>query len=123
MKKLYLYYDGACHLCSKEISHYKSIDSAGVLGLVDISQEGFDPVKEGVSERDFNKYFHVKKENGEVLSGVLAFQAIWDTLGVFRPLSLLSKNPVGYFVMSCVYRTFAEIRPYLPKKEKESCKI
>lgn len=122
-KALYLYYDGACHLCSKEINHYKSIDKGNVLGLIDISEEGFDPVKEGIPEVEFDKYFHVKRANGEVLAGVKAFQAIWDELGVMRPLSFMANTRLGLCAMNSVYEVFAFARPYLPKKSKEECRI
>ena len=122
-KALYLYYDGACHLCSKEINHYKKIDKGNVLGLIDISDESFDPVKEGISTLDFEKYFHVKKPNGEILAGVKAFQAIWDELGVMKPLSFLANTKLGLCAMKTAYEGFAFLRPFLPKKKKEECLI
>lgn len=120
-KVLYLYYDGACHLCSREISHYKSLDSENILGLIDISAPGFNPENEGLLDKDFNKYMHAKKASGEIVVGVLAFQAIWDELGVMKLMSRVSKNKLGFILMNFVYHFFAGIRPYLSKKQKTNC--
>ncbi len=123
-KALYLYFDGSCHLCSTEISHYKSVDTNNVLGLIDISSDEFDPVSEGLNEHDFEKYFHVKKKNGEILKGVNAFKAIWDELEIMKPLSFAASTGPGFLVMDSVYKVFAALRPYLPKKKnKMGCPI
>lgn len=122
--KLRLYYDGACHLCSREVEGYLRVDKNKKLVPVDISASDFDAESEGVDANLVNKYFHVKNHNGELIDGVEAFAAIWDELGILSPLSWFSKTMLGGFAMHLSYVVFAEIRPYLPKrKECESCKI
>ncbi len=123
-KELYLYYDGACHLCSKEMIFYKQKDPNNLLGLIDITTPDFDPLAEGIPEKDFKRYFHVKRANGEILSGVTAFQSIWDELEIMPTLSTISKTKLGFFIMNAGYYLFAlGIRPYLPKKNTSTCKI
>lgn len=122
--KLKLYYDGACHLCSREIEGYLKKDPKQLLMPVDISGPDFDPEKDGIEVKKANKYFHVKTETGEILDGVPAFAAIWDSLDILRPLSWFSKTSVGGLAMGSAYKIFAEIRPLLPKRKGcETCKI
>jgi predicted DCC family thiol-disulfide oxidoreductase YuxK len=122
--KLKLYYDGACHLCSREIEGYLKKDPNQFLMPIDISGPDFDPEKDGIEVEKANKYFHVKKTTGEILDGVPAFAAIWDTLEILKPLSWFSKTSLGSFAMGSAYKVFAEIRPLLPKRRGcETCKI
>ena len=121
---LKLYYDGACHLCSREIDTYLKKDEKGILQAVDISSSDFKPELEGLDPQRVHKFFHVKTCDGQVFEGVEAFAAIWDLLGILRPLSWFSKTFVGGFAMRLSYVFFAEVRPYLPKRKNcESCKI
>tara|TARA_B100001248_G_scaffold261761_2_gene254130 strand:+ start:553 stop:933 length:381 start_codon:yes stop_codon:yes gene_type:complete len=117
MEKVAIFYDGACHLCSKEVAHYRKEDKDKRLRLVDISQPDFDAASEGLDPKAVNKYFHVKNKNGEILTGVGAFATIWEELNIFRPLAWMAKNPVTRFFMDAGYKVFAEIRPFLPKKK------
>jgi len=122
--ELKLYYDGACHLCSREIENYLKKDPEQKLMPIDISGPDFDAKTEGLDEAKANKYFHVKTKDGRILDGVEAFAAIWDCLEVFKPLSWLAKTSLGGFAMKSVYSVFAEIRPLLPKRKGcETCKI
>jgi len=122
--ELKLFYDGACHLCSREVEGYLKVDQAQKLMPIDISKGDFDAKAEGLDIHRANKYFHVKTKDGEILDGVPAFAAIWDTLGVMKPLSWFSKTSLGRLSMGLSYKVFAEIRPYLPKrKDCSACKI
>lgn len=122
--KLKIFYDGACHLCSREVESYLKVDKAGKLAPIDIAGPDFDPKADGIDEKRANKYFHVKNGKGEILEGVEAFAAIWDSLGILKPLSWFSKTTVGKITMGASYKIFAEIRPYLPKRKGcETCKL
>ena len=91
---------------------------------MDIAGPDFNPEKEGIDLKRANKYFHVKNANNEIFEGVAAFAEIWDTLGLLRPLSWFSKTGLGRFSMGLVYKVFAEVRPFLPKRKGcETCKI
>lgn len=120
-QKLNIYFDGACPLCSREINHYRKKDSENKLNFIDISSSSFDAKAEGLDEKEANKYFHVKTPEGELLTGVPAFAAIWDTLGMWSVLSRFSKSFIGSNLMGLGYSVFAELRPYLPKSE--SCEV
>jgi predicted DCC family thiol-disulfide oxidoreductase YuxK len=121
---LKVYYDGACHLCSREVETYLKADHNNKIKAIDISSPNFDAAFEGLDEKRANKYFHVKNTKGEVIEGVEAFAAIWETLNIFKPLRWFYKTRFGKITMGASYKVFAEVRPFLPKrKDCSTCKI
>lgn len=122
-EELFLYYDGACGLCSSEMKVYKSKDRDGVLRFVNIASPDFDLEGEGLFGRDVNKYFHVKDSEGYIYSGVAAFDQIWRKIGVFRFLKMAYAFWPTKVLMDLGYCVFVRIRPYLPKSKSESCSL
>ncbi|MCJ8276391.1 MAG: DUF393 domain-containing protein [Bdellovibrionales bacterium] len=124
-EKLKVYYDGACHLCSREIDHYRKQKHSDRLHLIDISLSDFDAKAEGLDPKEVQKYFHIKTTNGEVVTGVAAFSQIWQTLEIFKPLEVLYRLPVSHQLMNLGYIVFAKVRPLLPKRNCENghCQI
>jgi len=123
---LEVFFDGACHLCSREIDHYRDKVTNNNIVFVDISDPGFSLKKAGLEGADVQKYMHVRKPSGEIVTGVSSFLAIWETLDVFEPLQWSAKNPFIRPVMNLGYEAFAFVRPYLPKKYKcdsNGCRI
>ena len=117
-EKLRVYYDASCYLCSYEIEYYRKRTQDESIVFVDISHPDFDVIQEGVSKVDVNKYFHVRLSNGNLISGVDAFVAIWKELNIFKLLVFLSKNPLLKFFMDASYLLFVFVRPFLPKKRQ-----
>jgi predicted DCC family thiol-disulfide oxidoreductase YuxK len=117
MSELQVFYDGACPLCSKEIEHYRKLDTSTKVDFIDIASSGFDESLFGLEGRDFHRKFHVKKANGEFLEGLEAFQEIWTCLDCFTALNKLTRMPVIEPLAKASYTLFSVIRPYLPKKE------
>ena len=118
---LSVYFDGACVLCSKEISYYQKQENSSRIRFVDISGFDFDAVKEGLDPDKVEKVFHVKTKEGNIVEGVPAFAEIWDTLEIWKPMSLLSKSFLGGKIMDLGYVFFSKVRPYLPRKE--NCEV
>ena len=122
--KLKVYFDGACHLCSREIAHYKKIDTASKLELVDISAKDFDAGREGLSAVNVNKYMHVRNSKGEIKTGVEAFLEIWSVFPQYNLIGKLVRNPLVRPFVNIGYHTFAALRPFLPKRKiSDSCSI
>lgn len=116
---LKVYYDGACHLCSREIDHYKKQMASVPIEFIDVSHSRFDAKAEGVDPYLVNKYFHVRTEQGDLISGVEAFRKIWQILPKYHFLYRLSGFGPLNILMRSGYKVFAEIRPYLPKKVRD----
>lgn len=119
---LRIYYDGACHLCSREMEYYEQKDQKGLLRLVDISDPYFDPDQEGVDPKRVHRVMHVKREDGEICTDVDAFMAIWNVLPGYYWLSLIVGNPLlrPFFLFG--YYSFARLRRYLPRRRGEKCR-
>lgn len=123
-KQLAIYYDGLCPLCSREINHYRQRDIKNKIEYVDISDPEFNARAMGLDPEAVQKVLHIKTKSGIILTKVDAFIAIWDTLEIFSPLSVLAKNRLFRPLFDLGYFAFAKVRPYLPKKEcaNGSCK-
>jgi predicted DCC family thiol-disulfide oxidoreductase YuxK len=80
MNRLKTFYDGGCPLCSKEIAHYRRIDSAGRIDWIDITAADAELAAAGLDLPTAMRRLHVREPNGEVVSGVPAFLAIWRRL-------------------------------------------
>ena len=77
--KIQIFYNGSCSFCAPEIQMYKKLvtQKKGVkdspLDFVDISVSE----TEGFQQEDMLKRLHAKLPNGETISGVPAFIALW----------------------------------------------
>lgn len=124
--QLNVYFDGACHLCSKEIDSYKKKDLKGSIKFIDISDTNFDAEAEGLDPVEVNNYFHVKTKEGQIVKGVEAFVLIWKELEIFELLGKFCTSSVGSPIVKFAYVVFAQyVRPILPKKkcETDNCRI
>lgn len=118
MEKLTIFYDGACHLCSKEIEHYKKIDSTHKILYLDIAKKSFNFSDYNFDEKILKKYFHVRDQNLKIHMGVDAFYLIWKELDTFKFFqSLYEFNPTQK-IMKIFYYLFSQVRPFLPKKKQ-----
>lgn len=114
--KITVYFDGLCHLCSREINQYRKMRGAERIEFLDITSPRFDAVREGVDPKEVHRHLHVKDRDGSFKVGVDAFIAIWRELPALKALSrLASKNPI-HKTIDIAYGLFAKIRPLLPRK-------
>ncbi len=120
MSKVTVYFDGLCHLCSREINHYRGMRGAESLDFIDITSATFDPVKENLDPREIHKNMHVKDRAGRLHVGVDAFICIWQQLPALRFLAPLAKAQPFYSLLQIFYSLFARIRPLLPRKSCET---
>lgn len=127
---LLVFYDGSCVVCAREVEHYRNLDRAGRLMIVDISAADFDPQPWGIPQAEFMEQLHAIDKSGTVYRGVDAFWAIWQAFPESTLLGLLGRvltlpyiNPLARLA----YRGFARLRKYLPKRRNDcrdgSCSI
>jgi predicted DCC family thiol-disulfide oxidoreductase YuxK len=115
---LSIYYDGLCHLCSREIDHYRKQEGSNQFRFVDITHVDFDALKEGVDPVKVHKVMHVKNNKG-IYTGVDSFIEIWRYLPKYKTAAVVAENPMIKLILKAGYSVFAVIRPYLPKKEAD----
>ncbi len=105
-----IYYDGSCPLCTAEINHYASRIGRSKLQLVDVSMEGAD-LKSDLGVEDAMSRFHVRKPDGELLSGAKAFVEVWRLAPGWTWAACLASIPGVLPIMEFSYRGFLLVRP------------
>jgi len=124
-----VFYDGSCSVCASEIEHYLRQEHGGRLLAVDISAPGFNPEPYNIALSGFMYELHVIDRSGAVYRGVEAFWAIWQAFPdsiLYRAMGAVVNIPVVNPAARLLYKAFARIRPYLPKRRgcgDGSCKI
>ena len=110
--ELTVYFDGSCPLCTAEIGHYAACRGADRLRFVDVSAPGADPGP-GLAPQDALRRFHVRRADGQLLSGARAFAAIWAALPGWRHAARAAALPGVPQLLELGYRAFLPLRPAL----------
>ena len=115
-----VYYDGLCHLCSREIEHYRRQGGSESLQFVDITSSDFDALREGLDPYRVHREMHVRAQDGSLKTGIDAFIEIWEHLPRYRWAAGAARRKLLKTVLDLLYRAFARLRPLLPRK-KDLC--
>jgi predicted DCC family thiol-disulfide oxidoreductase YuxK len=107
-------YDGACPLCRREISLYRGLQPVAPVCFSDIS-DASSPLPPGTTREQLLARFHVRGQDGQLLSGAPAFLALWSVLPGWRWLAVLGRVPGAVWVMERGYRLFLHWRPMLQR--------
>ncbi|MDQ0449266.1 thiol-disulfide oxidoreductase DCC family protein [Methylobacterium aerolatum] len=119
--ELSVYYDGGCPLCRAEIDHYRRCEGAERLRFVDVGREVEAPsLGPGLGRDEALRRFHVRDEQGRLVSGAAAFARLWRTLPGWRWLGrLLDLRLFGFRpllpVAELLYRLSLPLRPRLAR--------
>jgi predicted DCC family thiol-disulfide oxidoreductase YuxK len=114
-----IFFDAACHLCSREIDLFKRRVADGSLAFVDISDPAFDPAVHGVDGQLVHRQMHVRDdETGRMLIGLDALAGMWECVPGFRWLAKLVRVPGFRQVALMGYAVFAWVRPKLPRRKR-----
>lgn len=116
--KLKIFFDGSCHICSREIIHYSKITPKGFFEFINIARPDFKPDLYQLDPKKVNQEMHVQLPSGEIKKGVEAFIAIWKEIPRYRWLAKLISLPLVLSISKIFYIIFARgIRPLLPKRK------
>jgi len=107
-----VYFDGACPLCQREISFYRRRAGADALRWVDVSKAEGD-VAPGLTREQAMARFHVRAEDGRLVSGGEAFARLWGSLPGFRLLGHVFQRPPLLWLANAGYDFFLRFRPRL----------
>lgn len=119
-KKISVYYDGLCHLCSREINHYKKMEGSKNIHFIDITDPIFQAQKEGLDPIAIHKTIHVRDQNKNLKIGIEAFICIWEQLPSLRFLAKIVRIEPFNSTLKLFYSIFAKVRPLLPRKSCEN---
>lgn len=111
---LTVYYDGSCPLCRLEIDHYRRQTGAEAICFRDVSPA--DAPTEADLPRDAAMArFHVRREDGALVSGAAAFVEVWRALPRWRWAARVAALPGLVWLLEIAYRGFLPIRPVLSR--------
>ncbi len=98
-------FNDSCKICSKEISHYKSL-KPDQIKWVDINDVTLSTKMSGKSHRELLRRLHVIKD-GSIYSGVEAFVIMWDKIPKYRWIAKLVATPGVYHISIVIYEIIA----------------
>lgn len=107
-----VYFDGDCPLCRAEIGLYRR--GGAQARFTDIASEDNDPPPE-ISKQAALKRFHVRRSDGELVSGAAAFAELWKATPGWRWLGHIAALPPFVWIGEGLYRVFLLIRPTIQK--------
>ena len=84
-----VYYDGGCLVCSREIGFYQRRQGAESFVWVDVMQADEATLGPGLSREAALARMHVRRSDGTVVVGAVAFAEIWRGMPGLRWLGLL----------------------------------
>ena len=111
-RSLTVYFDGGCPLCQAEINHYRKQEGAGEICFLDVSISEEKLAKDLTKEQAM-KRFHVRGNDGSLLSGAAAFVAVWSTLPRWKWAARLAALPGRLMILEIACRLFLPVRPIL----------
>jgi predicted DCC family thiol-disulfide oxidoreductase YuxK len=110
-------YDGACPLCRREIGFYRSLKPLHPdqpVCFADISEPA-QSLPPNTTREQLMAHFHVRRSDGQLLSGAQAFLALWAVLPGWRWLAMAARLPGVACAMERAYRVFLRWRPTLQR--------
>jgi len=111
-RSLTVYFDGGCSLCQAEINHYRKQEGADKICFRDVSTSEEIPAGDLTKEQAMER-FHVRGNDGLLLSGAAAFVAVWSTLPRWKWAARLAALPGILMMLEIAYRLFLPVRPIL----------
>jgi len=113
-KPLTVLYDGACPLCRREIGVYRGLRPHTPVCFADVSDTAQALPRDTTREQLLAR-FHVRRADGQLLSGAQAFLALWAVLPGWRWLAVIGRLPGAVWLMERLYRLFLRGRPALQR--------
>jgi predicted DCC family thiol-disulfide oxidoreductase YuxK len=109
-KKFEVFFDGACHLCTKEINMLRFLDRKSRIVFTDIAAPGFDAVEHtGITYEALMGAIHGRVEDAPLVEGVEVFRQLYGRVG-FSALIWLSRVPGIVQLLELSYVMFAKNR-------------
>jgi predicted DCC family thiol-disulfide oxidoreductase YuxK len=113
-----IYFDGSCPLCRNEIAYYKSCGGKDRLAFVDVSGPGAARLAPDLDRTSAMKRFHVRRSDGKIVSGAMAFATVWQQIPQWRWAGRIFALPGPRHVADLAYLFYLRYRPGLQAWEK-----
>lgn len=109
-RRITMFYDGSCPLCSREVHHYRCIDHDRNVNWIDISLDTEQLESHRLSHEDAMARLHVIDSKGRMQTGAAAFVALWSGLPYYRRLAGIVRRLRLIPLLDRVYEPFARWR-------------
>ena len=97
-------------MCSREISHYRRLDQAGLIRWIDISSQAQYLADYGLTVEQAMRRFHVLDGDGRWRTGAYGFIEVWSALPYYRGLAFVARKLRLGMPMDALYRLWARWR-------------
>lgn len=104
-----VFYDGACPLCTREITMLRKRDRRARIRFTDIAAEGFDAGAVGLTWQALMARIHGRLPDGTIIEGVEVFRRLYAAVG-FSALVSVSRMPGLSQLLDLAYHLFAKNR-------------
>ena len=113
-----VFYDDACPLCSKEINHYRKLNTRDPIKWVPIHQDETTLTELGISKQEALKVFHVLRGDGVLVTGASAFATIWHSINRYHLAGVVVYKLNLIPMLDYLYHHFAKWR-----YQRQGCEI
>lgn len=110
-KKLTVYFDGACPVCSAEIAYYRRQPGAQACEWVDAAACNDAELGADLRRDEALGRFTVRRENGQLVDGMRGFAALWQVLPRTAWLGRVASFGPMPALLEVGYRVFLAVRP------------
>ena len=113
-----VYFDGDCPICSREINIYRRAAGGDTIAWIDASRCDDALLANGPDRASALRRFHVRCEDGTMVSGAAAFVAVWERLPAFSRVARICSNRGILALLEWIYRAFLKLRTvwYTPRE-------
>lgn len=118
--RLKLLYDGQCPFCCREVRWLTRWDRAGRLASEDVTAEGFDPLRYGLTQAEVMSVLHGVKPDGTIVKRMEAVREAYGTVGLGW-LIAPTRLPLLRGLCDALYGLFARNRVGLGQWLGRSC--
>jgi predicted DCC family thiol-disulfide oxidoreductase YuxK len=109
---LTVFFDGACPICDREIALMRRLDRRRRLAFCDFSRPDYDMASINISPAELGRVIHARRADGNVITGVEVFRAMWEAVGLGFLARLSRLSLVEPLVLNA-YAWFARNRLWL----------
>ncbi|MBA2724151.1 MAG: DUF393 domain-containing protein [Methylibium sp.] len=107
---LTLYFDGACPVCSREVAMYRRQPGADGVRWVDVARCEAGDLGTGLTREAAMARLHLRRLDGNLVSGAEAFTSLWQALPRWSWLGRLLGSGPGLPLLEAGYRVFLVVR-------------
>lgn len=117
-----VYYDGGCPLCRREIGFYQRQPGAEHIRWMNLVGCDSGGLGSDLDHASAMARFHVRRADGRLASGALAFALLWQQLPRFRLAGRFAALPGVVHVLELGYRIVLRVRT-LWRKPDAVCEL